>query len=664
MFHRGAVAFLVSALLIGFLLFPSIAHASITGRIAGIVSDPSGAAVPNADVTVVEVTTNIEEHTRTDSSGAYSFLSLAVGRYRMEVKTPGFEAYGQTGIILNANDVLRIDVSLKLGQMTQHVEVTTSVAHVETTTTSLGDVIGSNTMESLPLNGRAFTDLLGLQPGVVPVESGAMYWFSSSTHSGNLSVNGQRESSNGYEVNGGNVEETLNNGAGVVPNLDSIAEFRLITSNFDAEYGHYSGGMVNVVTKSGANALHGDAFEFLRNEKLDSRNFYNLNATNPITNQEISGSAIGEFRQNQFGGTLGGPIIHDKVFFFVDYQGTRLRQGLSSGLIPVPTAAERMGDFSGDNLSSVFTNSLSGEPYFASLLSQRLGYTVTANEPYWAPGCTNSSQCVFPNGIIPQAAFASTTLPLLPFIPPANAGPYFQSTQNIQHTRQDLGGVRIDANSRWGMLMAYYNVLDQSSLIPFGDNNIPGFPSQTGRKTQQILLGDTKSLGATAVNEFRVSLLRYDDHLDEEGASGEWGIKLSDYGFEQDVPGGWTTSSTKYEAIPSIGFLNYSIGAPQFNYNRYETLPQVLDNFSKVKGKHTLKMGGEWHYTNFVEYSPIAGGNGWMGFTGAETGTDFADFLIGAMNPFSTQSGLDTDERKNYYGIYAQDSWRARKISL
>jgi hypothetical protein len=197
--------------------------------------------------------------------GEYSFLALPVGHYGLEVKASGFREYTQTDIALNANDALRLDVLLEVGQTTESVEVKAAAAHVETTNTQVGDVIVGGTMEALPLNGRSYTDLLGLQPGVVPVSTGAV----GNTAGGNLSIAGQRETSNGFEINGSSVEEARNNGAGVVPNLDAIAEFRVITNNADAEYGHYNGGLINVVTKSGTNDFHGSGFEFLRNEKLE-----------------------------------------------------------------------------------------------------------------------------------------------------------------------------------------------------------------------------------------------------------------------------------------------------------------------------------------------------------------------------------------------------------
>ena len=254
---------------------------------------------------------------------------------------------------------------------------------------------------------------------------------------GNLSINGQRESSNGFMVNGIDVQEHMNGGTSIIPNLDSIEEFRVLTNNFDPEYGNYNGGMVTVVTKSGSNVFHGDAFEFFRNTALDARGYFDPTRS--------------AFKQNQFGGTIGGPIKRDKVFFFTDYQGTRTDQGVSTGNISVPTVAERSGTFND------LTGSVSG-PYLASLLTQELGYTVTAGEPYTS---------VFPNGIIPQSAWSAPGKNLLQYIPSPNvSASQFSTSAFAQTVRDDKGSVRIDGNSRLGQLSGYYFIDDYTSTIP------------------------------------------------------------------------------------------------------------------------------------------------------------------------------------------------------
>ncbi len=635
------------------------AWASVTGTISGVVKDPSGGVIPKAEVTVTNGGTNISQSAQTDDLGAYSFLALPVGRYRLEVKASGFESYRQTDIVLNTNDQLRFDVVLQVGQVTQQVEVTTSAVHVETANTQLGDVVNSRTMEALPLNGREFTDLLGLQPGVVPeFATGYLYNFFGGTEQGNVSISGQRETANGFLINGSNVDNALNNGTTIVPNLDSIDEFRVLTADFDAEYGNYSGGLITVATKAGTNQLHGDGFEFLRNQKMDSRNFYEYNQVNPVSNQEIPSSARGRFQRNQFGGTLGGPIKRDRMFFFADYQGTREVRGVASGLITVPSLAERTGDFSALAASGALTGTVAG-PYFGSLLSQELGYSVTAGEQYYTSGCTSPSQCVFPNGIIPQSAFSAPSKNLLQYVPLPTEGPFFVSSANKVRTRDDRWGTRLDFNSqRFGMISGYYFFDDGSTLAPFGTNNVPGFPTLDGGRSQLINLGDTKSLGAATLNELHLSWNRHVFHNNKP--VGNYPVSLGSLGFAENQPGGIAAATPQFEGVPAIGTNNFSFGLSGVAYNRYEDTPSVLDNFSKVKGRHTMKFGGQYIFNNFYEPMPLVGGNGFIGFYGAETGSDFADYLIGAPTSFVQEGGFWIDNRRNYTGLYAQDSWRAR----
>ena len=632
-----------SVLFLGlFLAFAVTAWASDSGSVSGVVRDSSGALVPSATVSITNANTGVSQKVATNNLGVYSFLALPVGTYKLVAGANGFETYQRTNITLNTNDQLRFDIVLKVGQVTQEVQVTTSAVHVETANTQLGDVIKTKAMETLPLLGRAYTNLLGLQPGVVPQLATSQGNFFGSTEQGNVSISGGRETANGFLVNGSNVDNALNNGATVIPNLDSIAEFRVLTANFDAEYGNYSGGMVTVVTKSGTNQYHGDAFDFVRNTSFDARNFFDINR--------------GAFQQNQFGGTFGGPIKRDKIFFFLDYQGTRTNQGQSSGDIPVPSLAERNGDFSAI-ASSALTGTVNG-PYFANLLSQKLGYPVSSGEPYYVSGCATGAQCVFPNGVIPRQVFSAPASKLLQYIPLPNLGQFFVSTANNIHTRDDLGAMRVDGNShRFGMLSAYYFIDDNFQLVPFGTNNLPGFPTFNGGRSQLITLSDTKSFGAEAVNELHLSFNRYVFH-NNNPVSGT-GISLNSLGFQVGGPGGIVPATPSFSGVPSIGFNNYGIGLPGVLYNRYEDTPSVLDNFSRVIGTHTVKFGGEYVFNNFHEPLPYVGGNGFISFSGSETGTDFSDFLIGAPSVFIQEGGFNIDNLRNYSGVYAQDSWRA-----
>ena len=268
----------------------------MNARLSGTVKDQAGALVAGASVTVSNEDTGIKDTRLTNGQGYFSFPALTVGHYDVEVAASGFRDYRETGFTLDVNTVLQVDVTLQLGSANQQVTVSATAVQVETTSTQMGEVISSEKMTTVPLNGRSYTDLLALQPGVAPVTSGqyATLPVSGNLNAGSLSISGGRESSNGFMVNGGNVQEGTYMGTAVIPNLDSIAEFRILTNNFNAEYGNYSGGQINVITKSGTNRVHGDAFDFLRNTDLDARNYFS--------------PTRGKFIQNQFGGTLGGPM--------------------------------------------------------------------------------------------------------------------------------------------------------------------------------------------------------------------------------------------------------------------------------------------------------------------------------------------------------------------
>ena len=250
--NRQSVGVFVAALP----LLTALAWGSITGSISGVVTDPSGAVVSGASVVAIDTQTGVRTTVTSDTKGFYSFSSLPVGTYDVEVTQPGFRTFSKMGLVIDANSAVRLDVALQVGAVSEKVEVRSDTVHVETESTQLGQVISGTTMTAVPLNGRSYTNLLALQPGVSPYttqDTGtadlANRTVDGDLSPGNQSVNGQRETANGFMVNGSNVEEGRNNGAGIIPNLDSISEFRIITNNFDAEYGNYSGGQINVVTK-------------------------------------------------------------------------------------------------------------------------------------------------------------------------------------------------------------------------------------------------------------------------------------------------------------------------------------------------------------------------------------------------------------------------------
>ena len=643
--------FFALALCAGF-LSPVSAWASVGGSISGSVTDRGNRAVANADISVRELATGISYETHADGKGHYAFPILPVGHYELQVKEGGFQLYQRTGIVLDTDAALTLDASLQVGDVAQTVRVTDNTLHVETESTQLGQVVTGRQMSAVPLDGRSYTDLLSLQPGIAPETSitsatvqdiGATILSPSGTlNPGTISVNGQREFANFFSVNGSDSEEDVNAGTAILPNLDSIAEFRIVTSNFDAEYGEFSGGQVSVITKSGGNGFHGNAFDFLRNTSLDARNYFS--------------PTRGVFRQNQFGGTFGGPVRKDKLFFFADYQGTRQTQGVDTGTIGVPSNADRSGDLA--DLAGGLSGSVAG-PYLASLLTQKLGYAVTAGEPYYSAGCSRAN-CVFPNAIIPRSAWSTPAQKMLQYIPAPNvAGGYATSSFN-QIVRDDKGAARLDGNTRFGLLSAYYFADDFNLNDPYpvaqSGASVPGFSALTLGRAQLFSLSDTKTLSANAINELHVSYMRDATQLGQP--LGGLGVSLASQGFTNaDGTASIVALAPTGQSVENLNFNAYSTGAAANKLTQINNTYQITDTFSRVLGSHTIKFGGAFH-ADQVNAHPIAQYNGSFVFSGTETGVDFADFLIGVPSQYNQSQLNPFFARNKYVGIFAQDSWK------
>jgi carboxypeptidase family protein len=648
--------------IVAFLLAPSGLLADTNGSILGLVRDQSQAVIKGARITVTNTQTNVSQTTVSAEDGSYRFLALPVGTYKLNAISVGFEQFITTDIVVKVNDQLRIDVSLRVGNVQEEVNVAAGAVQVETESTQLGDVIDSKKMLALPLNGRSYLDLLGLQAGVVPVTSGSMQQdrpvsggYSSST--GNLSVNGQRETANAFLVNGGDVSEGRNLGAGLVPNLDSVEEFRLITNSFDAEYGKFSGAVMNAITKSGTNRIHGDVFEYMRNEAFGARNYFD--------------DTRGELRRNQFGYTLGGPFWKDRLFWFTDYQGTRQTAGASTGALTLPNANERSGNF--DPTANSFThpliNSVTGN-YWAQVLSQRLGYTVNNLEPYSASGCTTladaqAGMCVFPNGVIPQAAWSNPSIGILPFIPQGDpvTGAYSNNSQK-DTVSDNKFGQRVDFfNRKTGNWYFYYHLDNSSAVSALSGNNIPGFSSITPTRAQQFVMSNNKTFGANTVNEWRISFFRTAT-ITNKPQSGF--AKLADLGFVTGtgtlgiIPSGPTGFP---ETVPPLYFSNFSMGPNTLTTFQPNNTWQFSEGLSRIIGRHALKVGGEFRYLQINERNTCAP-NGDFNFdldTNGETGNDFADFLLGAPSQYNQCSQQFLDSRSRYGGAYVQDTFKLRE---
>jgi hypothetical protein len=657
---RRTTLAIVSFVLI--LLFcTSVTKADVTGSIQGVVRDRSQGAIAGVHVIATNTETNLKQETISAADGSYNFLALPAGKYRVNANAAGFRSFAATDITLQVNDQYKLDITLDVGTVSEEVSVSANAVRVDTENTQLGDVIDSKKMLALPLNGRSYIDLLGLQAGVAPASAETIQQdrpVSGGLNPGNISVNGQRETANAFLVNGGDVSEGRNLGAGMVPNLDSIEEFRLITNSFDAEYGKFSGAIVNAITKSGTNGFHGDVFEFLRNDKLDATNYF--------------APGKSELRRNQFGYAAGGPVWKNKVFWFSDYQGTRQVQGAETGLVTVPTADQRNGNFD----PAILTGAVDG-PYWAQVLSTRLGYAVSQGEPY--SGCASTAACVFPvdpaTGLatIPQAAWSAPSANYLPFIPaPTLAG----DTQNYSNNSQrniandNKFGERVDFNNQKTGNWSWYYHLDNanlnSAISSNGFSQVPGFGTTTPSRAQQFVMSNTKTLGATAVNEARLSVFRNVAHIDNPAASF---ADLSTLGF--------VTGPGTLGIIPLAGYKTYlpqislsgntglNIGEPTLNTFQPNTTYMISDVFSKSMGRHTWKFGGEFRYLQVNERN-FASPNGQFVFDGTVTGSDVADFLLGATSTVGsngpyTQAALQLlDSRTRYGGAFAQDTWKVK----
>ncbi|MGA2811529.1 MAG: carboxypeptidase regulatory-like domain-containing protein [Candidatus Acidiferrum sp.] len=657
------------------------AFAVVTASISGTVTDSSGSVISGATVVATNVATAVTTTQHTNAQGYYSFQELPLGTYTINVTQAGFKAYNETGLVLDVNSALTVDVKLQVGQTTETVQVESDALHVESVNTQMGEVIGGKEMTDVPLVTRSYTDLLALQPGVVGTASGmtgayagsfisagfAVPLVSGNENSGALSVNGARESENGFILNGILVQELGYSGAGAVPNLDSIAEFRIVTNNPDAEFGNYSGGQINVITKSGTNSFHGNAFEFLRNTDFDAANYFDPNGQR------------GTYHQNQFGGTFGGPIRKDKIFFFFDYQGDRVEQPITQVVPGAPSAATEAGDLSGIVGSLVVPGTTTATTVtgaaWAAQLSSQLGEPVTAGEPYYVAGCSSSAQCVFPNAQLPPADFSPIAQKLLKYIVPANSalnslgtGSYTPPGQSSSLDDNKLSG-RVDANSGLGYLTAYYYFDRYTSVNPYWASNAPlypGFSVAGAGQTSNINLGDTKSFGAASVNEFRVGYFR--SNVTFNRPLGGTGTSLADLGFASGANGapGIVAANPSVEGVPEIDFNNFVIGVPSRPNQLVDNIIQVVDNFSRVMGTHTVKVGGEYHHNRLEEnLSNVANGNFFFGsaFSGqsSETGSDFVDFLLGAPSSFVQGQAFPSYGRNFYMGLFAQDSWRVTK---
>src|SRR5258705_1931838 len=499
------VIFCCSLIALLFALLLPAEGQSTAGRLLGRVSDTTGAVVSGANVTLVNEATGVSRETKSNDSGDYTFIEVVPGNYRVEYALEGFKKDLRRNVTVQVNQVLTLNVTMQPGGVSETVEVTSEAPLVDTTSTQLGAVVNDRAISQLPLNARDTYQFLQLQPGVTSTVGSGNQIVYGSDKAGSVSVNGGRGRANNFSVNGGDANDQFVNLPTVQPSPDSIQEFRVLTNTFDAEYGRNSGSVVNVITKSGSNAVHGNLYEFFRNTKLNA-NPYCFTAVDAIPCDKP------QFNQNQFGGTLGGPIVKDRTFFFTSYEGRRIRQGIPSPLVFVPTAAERpsatqpFADFSSESTFSGTLNS-------AFPLNQRPNCTTAVGSAPNIPDGELYSD-LFPNNIIPLGCLDATAVDLLKFVPiPANNSDKLVSTP-VQPERADQFTVRLDHRLNNQQNLSFYYYFDDHHLIsPFAQfqaagANVPGFGSVTNERFQQWNISHTWTISNTTVNEFRFNYNR------------------------------------------------------------------------------------------------------------------------------------------------------------
>jgi hypothetical protein len=584
-----------------------------TGTLEGQITDPSGALIPRASLVITNSSTGFTATQQSSVTGAFHFSYLPVGSYKLHVSMRGFSSLDTSDIRVDVNRVVKLPITLALAGSKDIVEINATAANVDVSST-LGNVVSTHDAVDLPLNGRNLTQLGLLQPGVAPLTFGLQQAGGIARANQGYSVNGQPPESNNYLLDGVSNVDSVNGGFALRTPPDAVTEFRILTSNAPPEYGETSGATTTVITKSGTNQFHGGVYDYLRNNALDARNFFAA-STEPL-------------HQNQFGGTLGGPIRHDKDFFFAFYEGQRSRQGETRTAI-VPTAAERSGDFSG------LTDS-SGNPQ--PLINEFTGQPFSYNG---VPG-------QLPPFILSPIALKAESL-----IPLPNIGPSLYSSTQLLTNNYNQGGFRLDhyfGNS--DQFFARYATSSQHELdpLPINGSGVPGFPVTNDVTTNSITMSYVHLFSPALVQTVRAAFFR---NVFLEGAATNHD-PASNLGFtyQPTLP---SEVGDPYLIISGYTQIGNPITGPQ---NTYQNDYQGYYSLAWTRGAHNLKFGADIDRQQINVLLGIAT-NGFFVFAPFPVNDSFASFLLGQPVQFF-QGGGDFNRglRKWVVAGYAQDEWR------
>ena len=625
------------------LLAANCAAQEVSAGITGHVADPTGASIVNAKVNAKDLDRGTDWPTTTNDDGIYAFPRVPPGRYELRVEAPGFKTYVNPNVALEVNQRARVDVTMQVGTQSESISVTGEAPVLQTDTTQVGSVIDARTAVNTPLISRNPVALTLLTAGVTTPQPSSFNNGQRSVGGGRPYVNGNREEANNFLLDGVDNNFTSDNLVSYQPNPDAIEEFKLITNNAPAEFGNFQGGIINVIIKSGTNEFHGNVFEDFRNDKMNAGNW----------GRNWQGLSRQPLRWNQFGGTFGGPILKDKLFFFTDYQGLRQAVPTSLASTTVMPTAWRNGDFS-------------------ALLdpSQTGGKVIQLYNPY---ALTNGLRAPFQNNIIPQSLLSPAAVKLLNdpryYPAPQTTGfitPNYQYA-NASYINTDQGDVKVDWRPS---TQDYYSVrYSQGRQDTPTVNSFPLFYNTFNTSPFKNGVVDwTRTISPTVVNEFRVGVNYI--LLDNGGADKGLGnigqaVGIQNAGIGLLSLGAGTNGGTAFAYAAGIG--NANIGVAQLFAN---TTFHYADNLTVIRGRHMMKMGGQIlrQWVN-VFYAGNGGRTGYINFSGRYTaqnaaspsGTQIgeADFLLGM--PADLGRGLSTGtwgQRALIYGIYFQDDWR------
>lgn len=623
------------------LLFPALCPAQdATGRILGTVYDQQGAVVPAVQITVTDTATQVSRKTATDTGGYFQVLALPIGSYRVTAKHEGFRTVISDEQKLFINQGLRVDIRLEVGTANQTVNVGAEAAPVETVNATLGQSVTGRALTNMPLNGRDALDLALLQPGVTESND-------DNSGAGNYSIAGGRTDSVTFLLDGGLNNDLLDNSNLLDPNPDAIAEFRLLTSNYTAEYGRNGGGIISVVTKSGTNQMHGSTFDFFRNRVLDANDFFNV----PLGIPRL------DLKRNQFGATLGGPIRKDKIFFFLAYQGQKQIQAVPDIDIPVYTPQQLEGNFSQSIPFDGVTCTTAGgcpDPNVAAFLE---------SNPYFASPNGNAAQAIIdPTKIDPvtqayiKAGLVATSPTNQTVCNTNGICSGLLSTSLEQTNNADELTTKFDFNlSAKDKIAATIGANRTLFLNPFPYATVPGFPSRTTADYYFTNIGYTRIFSPTFLNEFHFVTHRSNYLQDSVVKQLPTGPSLG-IGITPDLNTGPTNIffDTGYQFGPS------EQGPTRFVENTFSW----TDAVSWTRGRHNWKFGvGFSPYQENLVYDYYT--NGEFDFyslsSSAASGNPYADFLLGAPSAyFQGPLALSNIRSKSTY-VFGQDEWHVRK---